>query len=108
MFAGEADGNFFVVQSGRLNVYITEPDGGAISLKIVHAGDSIASLCALWRSTLRLPDFHTPRRVEKDIRRAHVQHELKQPTDGRQFQPYRGNTRALSQSSFDVIVDHWS
>lgn len=41
---GDPDENFYVVQSGRLNVYITESDGSTVSLKIVKAGDSIASL----------------------------------------------------------------
>jgi lysophospholipid hydrolase len=39
--SGDADENFYVVQNGRLNVFITENDGSTISLKV---GDSIASL----------------------------------------------------------------
>lgn len=41
---GDADENFYVVQSGRLNVFITECDGTTITLKLVKEGDSIASL----------------------------------------------------------------
>jgi len=41
---GDADENFYVVQSGRLNVFITELDGTTITLKLVKEGDSIASL----------------------------------------------------------------
>lgn len=41
---GDADQNFYVVQSGRLNVFITELDGTTITLKVVKEGDSIASL----------------------------------------------------------------
>ncbi|XP_035706024.1 neuropathy target esterase sws-like isoform X1 [Folsomia candida] len=41
---GDADENFYVVQSGVLNVFITEPDGSTLTLKVVKEGDSIASL----------------------------------------------------------------
>jgi CRP-like cAMP-binding protein len=44
LFAGDADENFYVVQSGKLNVFITETDGSTVTLKIVKEGDSIASL----------------------------------------------------------------
>lgn len=41
---GDPDENVFVVQSGKLNVYITSSDGSCLSLKIVKAGESVASL----------------------------------------------------------------
>ncbi|CAG7837535.1 unnamed protein product [Allacma fusca] len=41
---GDADENFYVVQSGRLNVFITESDSSTVTLKVVKEGDSIASL----------------------------------------------------------------
>lgn len=44
LILGDADENFYVVQSGRLNVFITEIDGTTITLKVVKEGDSIASL----------------------------------------------------------------
>lgn len=34
----------YVVQNGRVNVYITNPDGTSLSLKIVRAGESVTSL----------------------------------------------------------------
>jgi len=43
-YPGDADENFYVVQSGKLNVFITETDGSTVALKVVKEGDSIASL----------------------------------------------------------------
>lgn len=34
----------YVVQSGKLNVYITQPDGSTLSLKVVKTGESVTSL----------------------------------------------------------------
>lgn len=33
-----------MVQSGKLNVYITQPDGTTLSLKVVKTGESVTSL----------------------------------------------------------------
>ncbi|XP_077298404.1 patatin like phospholipase domain containing sws isoform X3 [Arctopsyche grandis] len=41
---GDADENVYVVQSGRINVFITSSEGTALSLKIVRAGESVTSL----------------------------------------------------------------
>ncbi|XP_043205686.1 neuropathy target esterase sws-like isoform X1 [Amphibalanus amphitrite] len=41
---GDSDENVFVVQSGLLDVFITEADGSASTLKYVGAGDSVTSL----------------------------------------------------------------
>lgn len=41
---GDPDENVYVVQSGCLNVFITEPNGTMISLKYVKAGESVTSL----------------------------------------------------------------
>lgn len=41
---GDTDENVYVVQNGRVNVYITNQDGSSLSLKIVRAGESVTSL----------------------------------------------------------------
>ncbi|XP_024083755.1 neuropathy target esterase sws isoform X1 [Cimex lectularius] len=41
---GEPDENVYVVQNGKVNVFINSTDGGIISLKIVKPGDSVTSL----------------------------------------------------------------
>ncbi|KAF5299333.1 hypothetical protein FQA39_LY02506 [Lamprigera yunnana] len=41
---GDPDENVFVVQSGKVNVYITAADGSMLSLKIVKTGESVTSL----------------------------------------------------------------
>lgn len=41
---GDPDENVYVVQSGCLNVFITESNGTMISLKFVKAGESVTSL----------------------------------------------------------------
>ncbi|XP_045509496.1 neuropathy target esterase sws isoform X2 [Colias croceus] len=41
---GETDENVYVVQTGRVNVYITNADGSSLSLKVVRAGESVTSL----------------------------------------------------------------
>lgn len=41
---GDTDENVYVVQSGKVNVYITNPDGTSLSLKVVRAGESVTSL----------------------------------------------------------------
>ncbi|CAB3221639.1 unnamed protein product [Arctia plantaginis] len=41
---GDTDENVYVVQTGRVNVYITNPDGTSLSLKVVRAGESVTSL----------------------------------------------------------------
>lgn len=43
-FEGDADENVYVVQSGKLNVFITNTDGSTLSLKIVKTGESVTSL----------------------------------------------------------------
>lgn len=44
LFVGDADENVYVVQSGKLNVFITNSDGSTLSLKIVKTGESVTSL----------------------------------------------------------------
>lgn len=41
---GDSDESVFVVQSGRLDVFATDSDGGVCSLKLVQPGESITSL----------------------------------------------------------------
>ncbi|KAK4881148.1 hypothetical protein RN001_004467 [Aquatica leii] len=41
---GDPDENVFVVQSGKVNVFITAADGSTLSLKIVKTGESVTSL----------------------------------------------------------------
>uniref|UniRef100_A0A2A4JLR8 lysophospholipase n=1 Tax=Heliothis virescens TaxID=7102 RepID=A0A2A4JLR8_HELVI len=41
---GDTDENVYVVQNGRVNVYITNQDGSSLSLKVVRAGESVTSL----------------------------------------------------------------
>lgn len=41
---GDPDENVFVLQSGKVNVFINSNDGSSISLKVVKAGESITSL----------------------------------------------------------------
>lgn len=43
-FPGDPDENVYIVQSGRLNVFITTKDGTSLSLKIVKPGESVTSL----------------------------------------------------------------
>lgn len=44
LYLGDPDENVYIVQSGKLNVYIKSADGSALSLKVVKAGDSVTSL----------------------------------------------------------------
>ncbi|CAN8020157.1 unnamed protein product, partial [Ixodes persulcatus] len=41
---GDSDDSIYVVQSGRIQVYIVEPDGTELTFKEVTAGENIASL----------------------------------------------------------------
>lgn len=41
---GDTDENVYVVQNGRVNVYITNQDGSSLSLKVVRTGESVTSL----------------------------------------------------------------
>ncbi|XP_031338443.1 neuropathy target esterase sws-like isoform X1 [Photinus pyralis] len=41
---GEPDENVFIVQSGKVNVFITAVDGSILSLKMVKTGESVTSL----------------------------------------------------------------
>lgn len=41
---GQSDENIFIVQTGKISVYVTEPDGTALELKQVLPGESIISL----------------------------------------------------------------
>ncbi|KAL3280386.1 hypothetical protein HHI36_017872 [Cryptolaemus montrouzieri] len=41
---GDEDENLYIVQSGKLNVYIASSDGANLSLKIVKTGESVTSL----------------------------------------------------------------
>jgi lysophospholipid hydrolase len=44
MVVGDADENVYIVQSGKLNVFITSNDSTNLSLKIVKPGESVTSL----------------------------------------------------------------
>jgi hypothetical protein len=44
LFLGDPDENVYVIQNGKVNVFITGSDGTAISLKCVKTGESITSL----------------------------------------------------------------
>lgn len=44
MFSGDPDENVYVVQNGKVNVYITGPDNSSICLKVVKTGESVTSL----------------------------------------------------------------
>lgn len=44
LLPGDTDENVYVVQTGRVNVYITNQDGTTLSLKVVRAGESVTSL----------------------------------------------------------------
>ncbi|XP_044730911.1 neuropathy target esterase sws isoform X1 [Chrysoperla carnea] len=41
---GDADENVYVIQNGKVNVFITGPDGSSICLKVVKTGESVTSL----------------------------------------------------------------
>ena len=41
---GDADDSVFIVQSGQINVFLNNPDGSSISLKIVKKGETVTSL----------------------------------------------------------------
>lgn len=43
-FLGDPDENVYVVESGRLNVFVTGSDGSTLTLKIVKTGESVTSL----------------------------------------------------------------
>lgn len=42
--SGDPDENVFIVQNGKVNVFVTNQEGISISLKIVKTGDSLTSL----------------------------------------------------------------
>ncbi|XP_064650048.1 patatin-like phospholipase domain-containing protein 7 [Lineus longissimus] len=44
---GDKDDSIFVVQSGKLNVFVTDADGTEISIKVVETGDSVHSLLSI-------------------------------------------------------------
>lgn len=44
LIIGDPDENVYIVQSGKLNVFITTNDGTNLSLKIVKPGESVTSL----------------------------------------------------------------
>lgn len=41
---GDNDDSVFIVQSGQINVFLNNPDGSSISLKLVKKGESVTSL----------------------------------------------------------------
>ncbi|KAL1400961.1 hypothetical protein pipiens_007005 [Culex pipiens pipiens] len=41
---GDADDSVFIVQSGQINVFLNNPDGSSIALKVVRKGESVTSL----------------------------------------------------------------
>lgn len=41
---GDSDDSVFIVQSGQINVFLNNPDGSCISLKIVKKGETVTSL----------------------------------------------------------------
>lgn len=44
---GDADDSIYIMQSGELQVTLTEPDGSVLVLKNVHKGESIASMLSV-------------------------------------------------------------
>lgn len=46
----------YVVQSGKINVFITSADGSTLSLKVVKTGDFVASLLS-FTDVLTVSDF---------------------------------------------------
>lgn len=44
---GDADDSIYIVQSGEIQVSLTEPDGSVLVLKNVHVGESIASMLSV-------------------------------------------------------------
>ncbi|XP_053691068.1 neuropathy target esterase sws isoform X2 [Sabethes cyaneus] len=41
---GDNDDSVFIVQSGQINVFLNNPDGSSIALKVVRKGESVTSL----------------------------------------------------------------
>lgn len=41
---GDSDDSVFIVQTGQINVFLNNPDGSSISLKIVKKGETVTSL----------------------------------------------------------------
>ncbi|CRL04334.1 CLUMA_CG017428, isoform A [Clunio marinus] len=41
---GDADDSVFIVQTGQINVFLNNPDGSSISLKVVKKGETVTSL----------------------------------------------------------------
>lgn len=41
---GDADDSFYIVQSGQVNVFLNNPDGSSISLKVAKKGEMVGSL----------------------------------------------------------------
>lgn len=41
---GDPDDSVFIVQSGQINVFLNNPDGSSISLKVVKKGETVTSL----------------------------------------------------------------
>ncbi|KXJ74816.1 hypothetical protein RP20_CCG012875 [Aedes albopictus] len=41
---GDPDDSVFIVQSGQVNVFLNNPDGSSIALKVVRKGESVTSL----------------------------------------------------------------
>lgn len=64
---GDADENVYVVQSGKINVFITNSDGSTLSLKIVKTGESVTSLLS-FTDVLTVSVFLTT----KNILQAHI------------------------------------
>jgi hypothetical protein len=44
LFLGDPDENVYVIQNGKVNVFITGSDGTTISLKCIKTGESVTSL----------------------------------------------------------------
>ena len=62
---GDPDENVYVIQSGRVNVFITGTDGTAISLKCVKTGESVTSLLS-FTDVLTVSLFSTLIKIQFD------------------------------------------
>ncbi|XP_075158640.1 patatin like phospholipase domain containing sws isoform X1 [Haematobia irritans] len=66
----DADDSVFIVQSGQINVFISNADGSTLSLKTVKKGESVTSLLSFVDVLSGNPSFYktvTAKAVEKSI-----------------------------------------
>lgn len=66
----DADDSVFIVQSGQINVFISNADGSTLSLKTVRKGESVTSLLSFVDVLSGNPSFYktvTAKAVEKSV-----------------------------------------